>query len=171
MKQTLLTVLIAVFTCLLTACITEDAASDSGDIIRPGQQLPDFTATLSDGTTVSPSSLAGKVAVIAFFNTTCSDCRRELPVVQQIHEAYPADQVAVVCISRAQGEADVGTYWEKEGLTLPYSAQNDRGLYNLFARIGIPRLYIADRSGTVRHVFTGGKTSFKKLSQSIDALR
>ena len=57
-----------------------------------------------------------------------------------------------------------------EGLALPYSAQTDRAVYNLFARGGVPRIYIADREGTVRLVYGEQGASAGKLRADIDAL-
>ncbi len=60
-----------------------------------------------------------------------------------------------VCISREEGEASVKAYWEENGFTMPYSAQTDRSVYNLFASSGIPRRYEADENLVITHVAEG----------------
>lgn len=142
--------------CLLLAsgCVTDagSEAPDSGDVVQVGQSLPAFSVTLSDGTSVSDLSLRGRAAVIVFFHTTCRDCQRELPELQAVYDELQP-QAHFVCISRAEPAADVSAYWSDHNLTLPYSAQTDRVVYNLFARHTIPRVYVADAGGTVRACF------------------
>lgn len=137
----------------LTSCFTDDDdLSEAVEGVEVGDALPDFTVTLSDGAQVSPSTLSGKVSVIVFFNTTCKDCQRELPLVQRVYEDE-GDEVNFVCISREQSAVDVAAYWGAQSLTLPYSAQTDRSVYNLFASATIPRVYVTDADGIVRSVF------------------
>lgn len=139
---------------LAVACLSDEAADEgSGDVVRVGDPLPPFLATLSDGRQVCPATLAGRPAVLAFFHTDCADCRRELPGLQRLYDAY-GDRAGFVCISREEGAASVAAYWQANGLTLPYCACTDRGIYALFATHTIPRVYVADAAGRVCGQFT-----------------
>lgn len=141
---------------LLCSCITDDDAPTGEERIRPGDPLPAFTVTMYDGTTLSTEDLRGSVSLVVFFHTGCPDCQKELPVLQQLYEAYGglSSEVRFVCISREEGEADIAAYWAANSLTLPYSPQEDKGVYHLFADSAIPRVYVADRNLTVRAVYT-----------------
>lgn len=142
--------------CLLFAsCIgEEEVTSSTTDRVRVGDALPAFSVRLDDGALVTPAALYGHTAVITFFNTGCGDCRRELPVLQQLYEAYAARDVRFVCISRAQPVAEVSAYWQENGLTLPVSSQPDRTVYELFASRGIPRVYVVNPAGRVHALFS-----------------
>ena len=73
---------------LLSGCIKDRQETGAG--LRPGDKLPEFSASFSDGTTVNvPKDLAGKVSCIVLFNTSCPDCREELPVIQELHDLCP----------------------------------------------------------------------------------
>ena len=98
------------------------------------------------------TDLDGKVSLIMFFHTGCPDCQAELPVVQQIHEEFGL-QIAICCISREEGPETVRTYWLENGLTLPYSAQEDRSVYSLFAGMGVPRVYVSGRDRVIYSVY------------------
>ena len=139
-------------------------------MIHTGNSLPAFSVTASDGTVYTDRSLRGTVAVIVFFNTDCSDCRKELP---QINTAYKAllnnKLVRFIAISRAQIAADVAAYWSKEELGIPYSAQSDRSVYSMFATQGIPRIYIADPSGKIR--FVSSDTDMPDAATLIGAIK
>lgn len=155
---------------LTSACITEGkhVSTDESNLVNVGQKLPEFTVTLTSGTDVTTTSLAGRPAVVVLFNTGCSDCRRELPVVQQLYEEY-ADRVNFVCISREEGREEVEQYWAENHLTLPVAPQDDRQVFSLFALRSIPRVYVSDASLTVRTVFAE-RVNEKRLRASIDEL-
>ncbi|MCM1176164.1 MAG: TlpA family protein disulfide reductase [Clostridium sp.] len=137
---------------VMPSCIIDRIPSDAADL-QPGDRVPEFAITLSDGSTLTDEMLAGKPSVIAFFHTGCGDCREELPVLQHFYRDYGKD-VNVICISRAEDEASVSSYWELHSLTLPYSAQDDASLYYRFAKNVIPRVYVVDSGLVIRKIFT-----------------
>lgn len=134
------TLIILTITVLLAGCVKDDEPMES--LIKVGDRLPDFTITLNDGSRLTTSDLRGRESVIVLFNTSCPDCREELPRIQQLHDEQP--ELAIICISRAEDAPSVASYWEEHGLTLPYSAQSTADVYHLFATAGIPRVYYAD---------------------------
>lgn len=167
MKQFIL----ILFTTLVTmsSCLgkVEQMTRDT-DVVKVGQKLPQFLITTSNGTIVSNATLQGKPSVIVLFNTLCGDCQRELPIVQQVYNQY-APTAHFICISRAQGAADINAYWQSKGLSLPYSAQNDRSIYEKFATGVIPRIYVSDASGTICRYFVE-RMSEKDLRSVLDSL-
>lgn len=125
------------------------------DLVHAGDPLPHFTVVLNDGSTVSKESLLGTPAVIVFFNTSCHDCQRELPV---LNSQYLADTTRRwVCISREEGKESIEKFWKEKNLSLPYSAQTDRSIYNLFAISGIPRLYLVNEEGIIEQTATSAQ--------------
>lgn len=122
--------------------------------LQVGDRLPDFEVILNNGDVVTAESLKGQNSVIVFFNTSCQDCRRELPDMQKYYESCMTQDhpVNFICISREEGDASVRKYWEDNDFTMPYSAQSDRRVYNLFASSGIPRLYEADPNLVITRV-------------------
>lgn len=153
----------------LTSCVTENEPDNVG--LSAGDPLPRFSVTLDDGTVVSDASLKGKVAVIEFFNTSCQDCRRSFPVMQQLYErCRETDDVYVFAIARDEDLSSVAGYWHDNSLTLPFSPQPDRQVYNLFATVGIPRIFIADKAGIVTAAFAPeDEPSLQTLVEAVDA--
>lgn len=153
---------------LFTSCLgdPENASPSESDIVRVGQSVPSFVVTLSDGTSFNSSQMEEKPACIVFFNTTCSDCKRELPIVQKMYEEFSSN-VRFVCISRAEDEASVQAYWTSNNLSMPYSAQTDRSVYNLFALSTIPRLYIVNSSGKIVNAYAT-EVSERELRKALE---
>lgn len=151
---------------VIFACYAATALARGKDtFVQPGDTLPAFSIEMSDGTHLTTETLKGRPVVLAFFNTNCLDCRRELPLLQRLHtEADGAYRV--VCVSRSQGQDQIEAYWKTKSLTLPYSPQTDRAIYSLFAPHGLPRVYVADANGVVKAVFIE-KVSARKLRRAL----
>lgn len=157
------------FLCMICSGCIIDKESDSG--LKPGDGLPDFSVIMNDGSIMTDDMLKGKVSVVMFFHTGCSDCQRTLPVVQDVYDEFALKNVVFVLISREEGKDEIEAYWRKNGLDMPYSAQNDRTIYELFAESRIPRIYINDRNGIIRSVFTDDPVpSFTDLKMSLEFL-
>ena len=134
----------------LVSCIKE---KQTGADLSVGDMIPDFTVAVSDGTSLTGAQLRDGVSCIVFFTTICPDCRETLPHVQRLYDEYADKGVRFAIISREDGYESVSTYWMEQGFAMPYSAQSDRTIYELFARSRVPRVYIC-RDGVIKSIFT-----------------
>lgn len=154
-------VIAAILAVFMAACISDKDEPEFS--LGIGSPVPSFSVSLLDGGVFDTASLHSTGidnALIIFFNTTCGDCQRELPNIQEIYEAITSDadlsqNTRLVCIAREEDAEDILEYWKAHNLTLPVSPQSDRRIYNLFANIGIPRLYVANTaSNTITAVWS-----------------
>ncbi len=154
----------------LVSCIGEEAEQFSS--VQPGEKLPPFSVVDNNGMEWSNVSLAEKVSLLTMFNTSCTDCQHELPVVQQLYEHYAdSGTVNFICISREQPAASVQEYWDAHGFTLPYSAQEDRSIYEMFTNVGIPFIVISDVGGVIRYTYDyHAMPDFRQLVADIESL-
>ena len=136
----------------LVSCI-RDRIPQGADL-EIGERLPEFSVTMNDGSTVSTADLLGDISCIVFFHTGCPDCRKTLPLIQQLYDRYESAEFRFLCISREEGAAEIAEYWTEHGYTMPYSAQESREIYNLFATYAVPRIYISDIDGVIRSIWT-----------------
>ena len=167
MKRIIYVVSLMLAVLCLAGCIKENLGAD----LKVGDRLPDFNVTMNDGVTISDNSLIGKVSCIVFFHTTCPDCQQTLPVVQDIYDEYLPEGVAFALISRGQSADDIDIFWKEKGLDMPYSAQEDRYVYNKFANTRIPRVYICDKDGIIRYIFTDDPIpTYDDLMSSLESL-
>lgn len=142
-----------------------------GADLKVGDALPDFEVVMNDGSLVSDEELKGGVSVILFFHTGCPDCQKTLPVVQRIYDEYAGKEVRFAVISRAEGKGVIVSYWKENALKMPFSAQNDREVYELFASERIPRVYVNDKDGTIRYIHTDDPVpSYDDLKSEIETL-
>lgn len=157
--------LILLTSCALGGDVTGDADTEK---VTVGRKWPNFSVVLTDGGSVDSSELNKQPSVVVFFNTACHDCQRELPVVEKLYKEY-ASKARFLCISRAEEQPAVDAFWNKHGLTLPVSAQPTKEVFQLFATRTIPRIYIGDKAGTIRHIFIE-KASEQKLREALESV-
>ncbi len=151
----------------VAGCVKEG----SGRNLEVGDEVPGFEVVMSDGSVVTDESLRGNVSLIMFFHTGCPDCREELPVVQRIYDEYASKGVVFAVVGRAESREVVEAYWEENGLEMPYSAQEDRSVYEKFAKTRIPRIYINDRDGIVRYIYTDDPVpGYSDLKSALESL-
>lgn len=152
----------------MTGCIKE---KQTGADLKVGDILPDFEVVMNDESVVTDEILKEKVSVVMFFHTTCPDCQQALPIMQNIYDEYASKGVVFALISREEGSEDVADYFNENGLKMPFSAQNDRKVYELFAKTRIPRIYINDRDGIIRYIYTDDPVpSYDDLKSSVESL-
>lgn len=150
---------------ILSSCIKER----QGEELTIGDRLPDFEVVMNDGSVVNDKILSDGVSVVMFFHTSCPDCQQALPRMQQIYDEYASKGVSFALISREDRAEDIEVYFNKKGLELPYSAQNDRKVYEMFAQSRIPRIYICEKGGIIRYIFTDDPVpSYDQLKSSIE---
>lgn len=157
--------LLAFAICLSSSCIKE---KQTGADLVTGDRIPDFTVTMNDGTTVSGAQFREGVSCIVFFTTLCPDCQQTLPHLQRIYDEFLPQGVKFALISREEGAESIQKYWASKGYTMPFSAQTDRDIYELFAATRVPRVYIC-RDGIIKSIFTDSPVpSYEDLAAAID---
>ena len=76
------------------------------------------------------------------------------------------DNGSMLATSDLQGKVSA------HGLTLPYSAQESRSVYNLFSGQGIPRVYVSDKSLQVYSTYSDDPIAgLDELTEDVEALR
>ncbi len=145
-----ITIPVLAVTAMLTACTIDGGSTETQVInhINVGDTVPSFTVSNTNGTFSSPDGFTGKTSVLILFNTECSDCKREMPKVYSLWKKIndnPAYQV--VAIARDQTSEDVADNWIYGAMG--YYPDPDRSIYNKFANMTIPRIYIIDAESKV----------------------
>ena len=152
---------------IISSCIKEE----QGVELVVGDRLPDFEVVMNDGSVVDDDILSEGVSVVMFFHTSCPDCQQAQPRMQQIYDEYISKGVYFAFISREESAVDIESYFNEKGLKLPYSAQNDRKVYEQFAQTRIPRIYICEKGGIIRYIFTDDPVpTYDLLKSSLDSV-
>lgn len=140
-----------------------------------GQQSPEFTFYTLDGRRVTKESLAGKIAVIDFWFTTCAPCGATMPLVQKVFEEYAKDdrvQFYAVSISDPEGgNLAMQKVLQEWKVKMPIVRDVDRFYESAFDIPGAPALFVIGPDGRVQENHIGvNPTLAEDLSQTIQQL-
>jgi len=166
---------LANLTLLLSLMILPVSAQDvdSSNLLKVGDEIPEFTLKTLDGKTVSSDDLYGKVVLINFFATWCPPCNQELPLLEKdIWAKYKEDEnFALLVIDREETADKVGQFVEKKKFTMPFYLDPQREIYGMFAKKDIPRNYLFNEESQLVLVSKGySREDFDILKRELDAL-
>lgn len=179
MNTTLHTVIRAAVRCtfviaLLTmpaSCIGEDEqTAEQTTLASTGQEAPDFTVEMLDGSRLTLSNLRGGVVLLTFWSPECSMCRAEMAVVQtKVIDRLEDEDFTYLPVSRGLSRETVERFCEDNGYTFPVGLDPDRSIYELYATRYVPRSFLIDRDGTI--ALTAAECGTDYLDTIVDRAR
>ncbi len=148
-------------------------AQDKYTFVKKGDNAPDFTIELQDGTTKQLSDLKGKVVWVNFFATWCGPCRVELPHLEkEVYNRFKdRDDFEVLVIGREHDWATVNKFKTDNNYDLPFYPDAKREIFSKYARQNIPRNFIIDKEGRIAVASIGfNKDEFSKIILQVEEL-
>ena len=130
------------------------SAAASGAAPEVGKPAPDFQATLTDGTTVSLSSLRGTPVWLTFGASWCQPCRAENPDIVATAAKYPG-RLKVVQVYISEDSAAVADYVKRVGIPYATIADPDTRLAAQYRILGIPSHFFIDADGVMQEIKVG----------------
>ncbi len=146
-----------------------DCEPGTGKPVEGG--LPEVTLPcLGGGPDVELSSLRGP-AIINLWQARCTPCRKEMPALEEFHQAY-GDQVAVIGVDFNDVQPAAALQLAADtGVTYPSIADpgGDLMTESAFAigRRGLPAFLFIDADGTVVGTASGGVDSVAEIKQLV----
>jgi cytochrome c-type biogenesis protein len=114
-----------------------------------GEQAPDVSLTLLDGTPLRLSDLRGKVVVLNFWASWCTPCRQEMPELQsfwdEARQSGEATEIVGIGV-RTDRDEDAETFVREGKYTYPIGRDTETdepGVGPIQAAFGIPEAYPA----------------------------
>lgn len=137
-----------------TAAVAQEAEADSvGYIVRVGQMAPDFTVTLTDGSSVTLSQLRGRVVMLQFTASWCGVCRKEMPFIERdIWQKHKNNkEFALIGIDRDEPLEKVIAFGRQTKVTYPLALDPGADVFARYAlrKAGITRNVLIDRDGRI----------------------
>ena len=135
-----------------------------------GKPLRDFKFEDIHGNKLEKKKLAGKVIVINFWFTSCQPCINEMPLLNNLVEAYKDTNVVFIAPAISSKES-IDRFLKK--YTFNYQIVADQENYaNLLKVENFPTHIIVDKKGIVRNVEIGYNPHIKEtLGQYVESLR
>jgi thiol-disulfide isomerase/thioredoxin len=111
-------------------------------------------APLYDVASPTPYALAeryrGRVVVLDFWAGWCAECRRTVPQVARLAEAFAGDGLVVLGVNAGE-TGDVARGARDLGITYPIARDPEHTFADRLAATDLPVLLIIDRNGAIVH--------------------
>ena len=155
MKRLFSFLIILIMTVVLfcTACSKEEP---SGTGLESGQKMPDFTVSLSDGTTATLSELVNDndLTVLNIFASWCKPCEMEFPEMEQVYEAN-SDRMVILSVSAEPKDTleIIADYKKSHNLSFPMGIAGDA--LSFMTIPGFPTTFFIDGDGDICYIRVG----------------
>ena len=151
---------------------------------KPGAELravkrpipaTDFYLRDLDGKLVRLSDFHGKVLLLNFWATWCPPCRKEMPAMQQLYQAYRDKGLEIVAVSvDTTSPAELRAFVNELGLTFTVLHDRDSLVSRLYSNPGVPSSYLINAQGKLAYRVLGeydwfgenAKNTVEKLLQA-----
>lgn len=146
-----------------------------GYIVKVGQQMPEISMDLIDGTKVTTASLKGKIAMLQFTASWCVVCRREMPHIEKDIWLKNKNNKDFVLIGVDMDEPldKVKKFQKDMKTTYPLALDPEAKIFYTFAAkgAGVTRNVIIDKTGKIVYMTRLFKEDeFKEMVEVIDLL-
>jgi len=128
---------------LAVACHT--TAPPATTLPRDGQLLDGSAAF------VPAERYRGKVVVLDFWAGWCEDCRKMVPALVRLHDAFASRGLLVVAVLSSDSGCCASRYAHDFGITYPVVFDPELAYSDRVGASELPLLLVIDRTGTIVH--------------------
>lgn len=139
------------------------------EIVEP--KMPAWNAVDTEGRKISTASLQGKVSVVVFWATWCGGCKREIPDLVALRDAFPTHDVEIIGLSVDEAHKDLQAFAQQAGINYRIARATDSA-NEAFGKIdSLPTIFIIDGEGRIkfRHAGNMAKDALVERIRSVQA--
>ncbi|NBD27102.1 TlpA family protein disulfide reductase [Paenibacillus glycinis] len=140
--------------------------SEAASAAEPARAL-DFTLTDLEGNHVSMRELRGRTVYLNFWTTWCKYCKKEMPALQKVSEAYKDRNVVVVTVNVGEDRQTALDYIQSHGYPFRVLLDEKKKLTEAYGITSIPVSIIVDPLGNVKHKRVGAMTE-AQMREALD---
>ena len=143
-------------------------AAGTGIGVEPGQSMPDFTVSLTDGTTATLSETLKEkdLVVLNVFTSWCGPCEKEFPELEKVY-GERKDRMEIISVSCDPEDTMqvITDYRNEHNLTFPMGVAGSS--LDFLTITSIPTTIFIDRSGKVGLVKVGAFTTEGEFGEKV----
>ena len=137
---------------LSTQLCLAQTEGDRGYRVKVGEQVPQLSFNLLDGTTVSTENLKGKVVVLQFTASWCGVCRKEMPHLEsEVWQRFRKNDFILLGIDLKEEPGKVKQFIEQTCISYPMAIDSDGSMFESFTlpNAGVTRNIVLDKEGKI----------------------
>jgi peroxiredoxin len=155
----ILIILIALFT--FSACAEQTCPEMNG-------QAPAFSLNTLDGKTAKLEDYLGKTVILNFWQTTCTYCKLQMPLLQNISDKYSQDNLVVLAVNVRESTERVKGYIDNAGYSFTVLLDKDAKINQKYCVPAFPANIFIDKQGLIRNAKLG---AFQDTAEIEDYLK
>lgn len=120
---------------------------------------PDFSLEDMDGEHYAFDDYRGKVVMVNFWATWCPPCRREIPSMEALHQAFKDESFTILAINQWESPDHVFAYMGQLDVfpNFPILFDRDSSVSQAFGVKGLPTTILIDKQGRIVYQAVGGR--------------
>jgi len=148
------------------------SAEDMVQMMRPTKRMsaPAFEGSSLEGEPVFSKNYSGKIILINFWASWCIPCRKELPSLQNLQNAFPEKEFLILTVAVDRNRSAIQKIKESLNIQMPVIMDPDEVIAKKYEIQMLPITYLIGRDGKFIGKFTGERVwdsaQFKTLIQN-----
>lgn len=132
-----------------------------------GIQAPEFRSCCHRGEELSLAALRGRVVLLNFWTTWCTECRKDIPALERLHKEFTPNGLTVVGINLRESQGAIERYAESLSLTFPLLSDARGHIQSAYGVVGTPTTFLVDREGQAVALAVGGRRWDSTLGRNL----
>lgn len=132
--------------------LVAQVSDNRGYIVEVGDEVPNLSLEMMDGSQLTLAELRGKVVVLQFTASWCGVCRQEMPHLESdIWQEFQDNEFVLIGIDCKEEKKKAQRFIEEMSITYPTAYDTDGELFYQFAErnAGVTRNIVIDQDGNI----------------------
>ena len=137
---------------LLATSLIAVAASAAPQV---GDPAPAFTLKTLSGETVRLKDYRGKVVALNFWASWCGPCRKEMPLLDELHQKYSKAGFEMLGVNVDADPAAAEKFLGKVPVSFPTVSDADNRVADQYENQAMPTTFFIDKTGKIANIHRG----------------
>lgn len=147
--------------------ITGVSAGSASDL-QIGEPAPDFWFENAEGQATSLSDLKGKIVLVTFWTTTCTYCRMQMELLQQIYDEWPEEKLVLLVINVGESSDKVTSYVQDNNFSFPVLLDSEGEVAIRYGVPALPATLTIDKEGLLQEATVGAFQSKEEIESILN---
>ena len=147
---------------LFIALVISFTLTGTAQAATVNQAAPNFTLKSMSGKNLKLSELAGNVVMLNFWASWCGPCRKEMPLLNGLHNKYEKLGFVVLGVNVEQEQKLAKSFLSDTPVDFPILFDAANQVSKAYDVIAMPTTVMIDRNGKVRYIHKGYKSGDEK---------
>lgn len=150
--------IMVVLACVILFTIYNNLSKETREVLRVGDQAPDFELVDMNGETHQLSEYKGQGVFLNFWGTWCKPCEREFPQMDKQYQVYKNQGVQILAVNIAESDFVVQQYIDQRDLTFPVLIDRTKSVMESYNIRPLPTTILINPDGKIVKIITGEMT-------------